>query len=153
MYVISRMRPALANFLRNPTPFSLLKGLRPPKVAHVQTDGSFKDISRTAVLLRTTSLEDYALRTTYLDHKNSGHSEWCSVLDGILFSKQKDQGSIELENDCLGVIQALTRKRKPKDALSAYLYNTIFKELRELDHCGIRWIPRELNKADDLFRV
>ena len=153
MYPLKRiMRPALANFLRNPTPFSLLKGIRPPKVAHVQTDGSFKDISRTAVLLRTTKPEDFALRTTYFDHKNSGHSEWCSVLDGILLAKRKDQGSLELENDCLGVIQALTRKRQPRDQLSAYFYTAIYRELKELDHCGIRWIPRELNKADDLFR-
>lgn len=148
------MRPALANFLRNPPPFSVLRGtaLRPSKLAHVQTDGSFKDLSRTAVLLRTTIPEEYTLLGTYFDHKNSGHSEWCSVLDGILFSKKKDQGCLELENDCLGVIQALTRKKQPRDALSAYLYSSISKEIRGLEHFGIRWIPREMNKADDLFR-
>lgn len=148
------MRPVLANFLRNPTPFSVLRGtaLRPSKLAHVQTDGSFKELSHTGVLLKTTIPEEYSLLSTYFDHKNSTHSEWCSILDGILFSKRKDQGSVELENDCLGVIQALTRKKQPRDELSAYFYSSITKEIRGLDHFGIRWIPREMNKADDLFR-
>ena len=153
------MRPALANFLQNPTRFSVLKGLPlapstlPPKVAHVQTDGSFTSFSRTAVLLRTVTPEEYTLRSTYFDHVNSTQSEWCSILDGILFSKRKDQGSIQLENDCLGVIQALLRNRPPRDELTAHFYTTIFKELRELDYFGIRWIPREMNKADQLFRI
>ena len=149
------MRPALAAFLRNPTPFSVLKGSALPrvKVAQVQTDGSFTSFSRTAVLLRTTSSEDYTLRCTYFDHMNSTQSEWCSILDGILFSKRKDQGSIQLENDCLGVVQALLRKKPPRDELLAYFHTSIYKELKELDHFGIRWIPREINKADELFRV
>jgi hypothetical protein len=153
------MRPAVAKFLQNPTRFSVLKGLPlapstlPPKVAHVQTDGSFTTFSRTAVLLRTIDRQDYTLRSTYLDHVDSTQSEWCSILDGILFSKRKDQGSIQLENDCFGVIQALLRNRPPRDDLAAHYYTSIFKELRELDHFGIRWIPREMNKADELFRV
>lgn len=155
------MRPAVAKFLQNPTRFSVLKGLPlapstlPPKVAHVQTDGSFTSVSRmsrTAVLLRTIG-EEYTLRSTYFDHVDSTQSEWCSILDGILFSKRKDQGSIQLENDCFGVIQALLRNRPPRDDLAAHYYTSIFKELRELDHFGIRWIPREMNKADELFRV
>jgi hypothetical protein len=148
------MRLALANFLRNPTPFSVLRGstLRPPKVAHVQTDGSFKELSYTGVLLRTTLPEEYSLLSTYFDHKNATHSEWCSILDGILFSKRKDQGSVELENDCLPVIQSLASKKQPRDALSAYFYGSITKEMRDLDHFAIRWIPREMNKADDLLR-
>jgi hypothetical protein len=84
---------------------------------------------------------------------NSTQSEWCSILDGILFSKRKDQGSIQLENDCLGVVQALLRKKPPRDELLAYFHTSIYKELKELDHFGIRWIPREINKADELFRV
>lgn len=150
------MRPALLNFLRNPTPFSILRGsshLKPSKVAHVQTDGSFTHFSRTAVILRTTTPEDYTLRSTYFDHINSTQSEWCSILDGILLSKRKNQGSIELENDCLGVIQSLLRKRPPRDELFAYFHTSIHREVRELDHFGIRWIPREINKADTLFRA
>lgn len=150
-FPLKRMRQALANYLRNPTTFAVLKGIRPSKVAQVQTDGSFTTISHTGVLLRTTKPEDFALRSTYFEHKNSVQSEWCSVLDGILFSKHKNQGSLELENDCLGVVEGLKRKKQPKDALCAYFYTSIYREIRELDHFGIRWIPREMNKADELF--
>lgn len=152
---IKRMRPALASFLRNPTPFSVLtRSVRPALVAHVQTDGSFTpQLSRTASLLKTTKGEDYGLYKTYFEHKNCTHSEWCSVLDGILFSVKKDQGAVELENDCLGVVKALTQKRQPVDRISAHFYGKIYKEIRGLEHFGIRWIPREMNKADEMFRV
>jgi hypothetical protein len=149
------MRPALANFLRNPTPFSVLtRSVRPAIVAHVQTDGSYRtDVSRTATLLKTVQGEEFSLFKTYFEHKNCTHSEWCSVLDGILFSVKKDQGVVELENDCMGVVKALTQKRQPVDRLSAHFYGKIYREIRGLEHFGIRWIPREMNRADDLFRL
>jgi hypothetical protein len=152
---LKRMRPALANFLRNPMPFSVLtRSVRPAIVAHVQTDGSFTpQVSRTATLLKTVQGEEYSLFKTYFEHKNCGHSEWCSVLDGILFSVKKDQGSVELENDCLGVVRALAQKRQPVDRASAYFYGKIWREIRGLEHFGIRWIPREMNRADELFRI
>ena len=148
------MRPALANFLRNPTPFSVLtRSVRPPTVAHVQTDGSFSHVSRTATILKTIQGEEYSLFRTYFEHKNSQQSEWCSVLDGIIYSIKKDQGAVELENDCLGVIKALMQKRQPIDRFSAHCYGKIWREIRGLEHFGIRWIPREMNRADELFRV
>ena len=152
---LKRMRPALLNFLRNPTPFSVLtRSLRPPIVAHVQTDGSFTpQVSRTAALLKTVKGEEYSLLKTYFEHKNCTHSEWCSVLDGILYSVKKDQGSVELENDCLGVVRALTQKRRPVDRFAADCYGKIYREVRGLEHFGIRWIPREMNRADQLFRL
>ena len=149
------MRPALANFLRNPTPFSVLtRSVRPVHIAHVQTDGSFTpQASRTATILKTVQGEEYSLFRTYFEHKNSQQSEWCSVLDGILYSVKKDQGHIELENDCLGVVRALTQKRQPLDRFAAHCYGKIYKEIRGLEHFGIRWIPREMNRADELFRL
>ena len=148
------MRPALANFLRNPTPFSILtRSTRPLLVAHVQTDGSFRNgVSCTAALLKTPTPEDYTLLTTHFGHKDSQHSEWASVLDGILFSAKKDQGAIELDNDCLGIIKGLTQRRPPTDKLASHLYGKIFREVRRMDHVGVRWIPREMNRADELFR-
>ena len=148
------MRPALANFLRNPTPFSILtRSVRPVLVAQVQTDGSFRNgISCTGTLLRTTQGEDYTLLSTHFGHKDSQHSEWASVLDGILFSAKKDQGAIELENDCLGIIKGLSLRRPPADKLASHLYGKIFREVRRMDYVGVRWIPREMNRADELFR-
>ena len=149
------MRPVLQAFLREPTIFSGIRGTKPPKVAHMQTDGSFGmefKISRTAVILRDRVGHDYTLCKTYLDHNHSMESEWCSILDGIRYAIQRDEGSIELENDCLPVVKSITRKKIPANSLLANYYTAVFKEIRELDFLGIRWIPRELNKADELFR-
>uniref|UniRef100_A0A6C0APJ6 RNase H type-1 domain-containing protein n=1 Tax=viral metagenome TaxID=1070528 RepID=A0A6C0APJ6_9ZZZZ len=153
------MRQALATFLKKPTPFSILtkSGPRPPKVALVQTDGSFStqyvEMSRTAVILRTNEHIDYTLIDTYIDHINSTESEWVSVLSGIEFALKKDQGSVELENDCLPVIKHLIFRKPPAKSYLADYYSQIFKESRKMEYLGVRWIPRELNKADDLFRI
>lgn len=152
------MRPALANFLKNPTPFTPLSRsiLRPVKVATVQTDGSFSiqypEMSRTAVVLRKDFIE-FSLIDTYTNHWNSHESEWASVLNGIRFALKKDQGSIELENDCLPVIKHLVHKRAPLKSYLADYYSQILKEAKTMEYVGIRWIPRELNKADELFRI
>jgi ribonuclease HI len=153
------MRPALAIFLKKPTVFYALTkpGPRPPRVAAVQTDGSFStqfvDMSRTAVLLRTTDYVEYSLVDTYNDHWNSTESEWASVINGIRFALKKDQGSVELENDCLPVVKHLIFKRPPAKSYLADYYSAIFKEAKAMEYLGIRWIPRELNKADGLFRI
>jgi hypothetical protein len=127
-------------------PFVSLKGIRAPHTQLIQTDGSFKSgISRTACLFPQS--REYMLRT-YLDHRHSADSEWCSVLDGIRLAKELDHGAIHLENDCLGVVQALVSRRPPKHM---DYYHSILDEIRQMDYIGIRWIPRELNRADDLF--
>ena len=85
---------------------------------------------------------------TYLDHRHSADSEWCSVLDGIRLAKELDRGAIFLENDSLRVINALIIRQPPKHM---DYYHAILDEIRQMDYIGIRWIPRELNRADDLF--
>jgi len=152
------MRQTLAIFLRNPQPFfSLTRFVRPAKVALVQTDGSFSiqypEMSRTAVILRTKDFVEHSLVDTYTDHWNSHESEWASVLNGVQFALKKDQSSIELENDCLPVIKHLIHKKRPLKSYLADYYSQIMKEAKGMEYLGIRWIPRELNKADDLFRI
>jgi len=153
------MRPALANFLKNPTPFLPLgrRLVKPPKTALVQTDGSFSkehvEMSRTAVILTTHDNIKYKLMNSYIDHWNSTESEWCSVLNGIRYAQKKDQGSIELENDCLQVIKHLVNRRPPMKGYLASYYTSILKEAKNMEYLGIRWIPREFNRADDLFRL
>jgi len=153
------MRPVLASFLKKPTAFSALTRLRPrpDKVALVQTDGSFStqftEMSRTAVILRTPDALEYSLINTYIDHWNSHESEWTSVLNGVQFALKKDQGSVELENDCLPVINHLIHKKRPLKSYLADYYAQILKEATGMEYLGVRWIPRELNKADDLFRI
>ena len=130
---------------------------RPSYTARIQTDGSFsvkyKSISRTAVFLTTSKGEQHTLCRTYFDHKNHVESEWCSILDGIEYSLKKNQDAIELENDNLGVINSLVNHRIPRQSYLSDYYALVYKYLREFEYVGVRWIPRELNRADDIFRV
>jgi ribonuclease HI len=150
------MRQALANFLIKPTTFVPLKTKlsKPVTTALLQTDGSFNhqiQMSRTASILQSRQGE-LTLSKTYLDHASSTESEWCSILDGLKFAAKKDEGSVHVENDNLGIVDHIIGLKKPPRLFMDY-YLQIFKEVRGLDYVGIRWIPREMNRADDLFRI
>lgn len=152
------MRHALSAFLKKPTVFCALTrpGSRPAKVALVQTDGSFSSefpMSRTAVLLRTPDAIEYSLVNTYTDHINSTEAEWASVYSGVEYALKKDQGSVELENDCLPVMKHLIFRKPPAKSYLADYYAAVLKEARKMEYLGVRWIPRELNKADEFFRI
>ena len=155
-----RMRVTLPSLYKKPGAFHVLTHsslYKPPYTARVQADGSFsmnyKKISRTAILLTNVKGENYTLCKTYFEHRNSTESEWCSILDGIKYSLRKDQDAIELENDNLGVITSLIERKVPRHSYLADYYHLIFRQIRQFEYLGIRWIPRERNRADDLFRV
>jgi len=141
--------------MRTPGPFvqlsanSLLKAL---KVAHVQTDGSFKNnISRTAVIIRKNQI-NHSLCKTFFNHRNSTESEWQSIVDGLEYSIKREEKSITLENDNLGVVNSLIQEKAPNLIYSAYYFYSL-DLIKSMDWVAVRWIPRELNKADKLFRI
>lgn len=144
---------------RTPGPYVQLSSnilLKSNEVTHIQTDGSFSlhnnNISRTAVILVKPTGSKHTLCTTYFDHVNSAESEWQSIVDGITYGIKKRSKSIELENDNLNIINCLIEKKRPLPLYLDYYYH-IFDLVKTLEWIGIRWIPRKLNKADDLFRV
>jgi len=125
-----------------------------PPVCLVQTDGSFRGGasfgSRTAVLAFTKpSLQQIR---HYDEHFNSYESEWASVLDGVRFSAAHEFGGIELENDNAAVIAFLKDGRAPPQEYVSHYYHDILREAAHLDWFAVRWIPRELNRADTLLR-
>jgi len=131
---------------------------RPPYTARVQTDGSFSlnypHVSRTAVIVTSISGDKSQLCKTYFNHMSSYESELCSVLDGIKFSLKRNQDAIELENDNLGVINSLINyKVIPRNPYLSKYYSDIYNQIKQFEYLGVRWIPRELNKADDLFSI
>jgi ribonuclease HI len=140
--------------------FSLLYAksqFKPLLISKLQTDGSFRysnRISRTASLLREESEgEVYKSVKTYFHHQNSYESEWASVLDGIRMSQSYKIGDLQLENDNLSVIQCLVNRRRPAQGYAAKYYDDFLFAAQDMDWLEIRWIPRKLNKADDLFRI
>jgi len=125
------------------------------ELANVQTDGSFAkgNISRTAVILLTISGERYEVMNTYFTHHNSTESEWCSISNGLIYSLKRGQKAVQLENDNLGAVSSIIRNRPPaKDLYYKYYYN-IMKYLPLFEWVEMRWIPREMNRADRLFRI
>jgi ribonuclease HI len=129
--------------------------VKPPTIAKLQTDGSFRyrdRISRTACLLKDEE-EVYKSVKTYFHHQNSYESEWASVLDGIRMSQSYQIGDLQLENDNLSVIQCLVNRRRPAQGYAAKYYDDFLFAAQDMDWLEIRWIPRKLNKADDLFRI
>jgi hypothetical protein len=88
------------------------------------------------------------------EHTNSTDSEWASVADGIQYAIHKKQGAIHLENDNLGVIRTLQGlQARPRGGLARAYYDYIYELAHPLEWLAVRWIPRERNRADRLFRL
>ena len=124
-------------------------------VARIQTDGSYSyktRISRTAAILILDNTSQYMFMKTYCNHMNSMESEWASLVDGLEYSTKKGLKYLIVENDCLPVITSIVMKKPPKNALFLEYYNYFNSLTSAYKWLGIRWIPREMNRADQLFR-
>ena len=81
-------------------------------------------------------------------------SEWASITDSLEYVLKKKEKSAQLENDCQPVINSIINKVSPKNPLFLQYYKHFDYVINGyFDWFAIRWIPRGLNKADDLFRV
>jgi hypothetical protein len=125
----------------------------PPLVSYLQTDGSFyprsKD-SRVAFILKTPTSE-YEKMFEIKNATCSTEVEWASIAYGIAYSLEKGEGILAIENDNLGVVSSLVTSRKAKQEYARYYQYEIFKMARRSLWTGVRWMPREENKADRLF--
>jgi ribonuclease HI len=150
--MFSRTTPLFSRIATNLVPICKNSVVEPLALAAIQTDGSFrKNISRTAIILDTVQGEQFTLVNTYFTHANSHESEWCSVLNGLEFALKKKQTAVTLENDNQGVIHSLITQTPPKVFWS--YYDSIYDLMDGFDWVSMRWIPRERNKADRLFRI
>ena len=132
------------------------KTLNKPPIYTIQTDGLFHQrlqISRTAVL--TITKPPYERVATYYDHKNLYESDWVSILDGLKLAHSLDMGGVQVENDNLAVINVLMADEEPEWSnqmnIREHFYE-VKKLANEFDWVEVRWIPRELNYADMLFK-
>ena len=126
----------------------------PPFLAHLQTDGSFKARNaRVAYILLSADG-----RRTYRDVErvqadSSTEAEWASILTGLQFAiDNARQTAIGIENDCLSVIHGLIHQEAPlRIATHRELRREILELANQTTWTGVRWIPREANRADALF--
>jgi len=132
--------------------------MSPMFYATVQTDGSYyhnTGMSRVALILTT------ADRNSELKHmkiistcEDSTETEWASVSQGLLFALENNERTIALENDNLGVVSSLIMGSSvPKKEYARYYRYMILGLTAKTEWTGIRWIPREMNLADGLFRA
>lgn len=127
----------------------------PPLCALVQTDGSYKSgTGRAAAILRTADLQNIHTRTWDLGSVwSSTEAEYASISHGLQLALQKEQEFICIENDCLPVIGSLLFKQNPLKLSYARRHRSDILELCEqAGWVGLRWIPRENNRADALLR-
>ena len=129
----------------------------PRKSALLQTDGSFfptTKFSRVAMILRAERDGELFKNMQPIDKaRDSTETEWASVHYGLIFALEKNEWNIQIENDNLSVIRGLMLPFCGlKHEYAKFYRNQILMTSVESYWTAIRWIPRELNKADALFR-
>jgi hypothetical protein len=125
----------------------------PALMGRVQVDGSFGRGSKVAAILTSDTGDAIHRKVNSIKALNSTEAEWAAVALGLELALQHDQQAIGIENDCLGVIQALMFPDTPlKHAYARHWRSTILRYAEETHWTGVRWIPREVNQADGLLR-
>jgi ribonuclease HI len=129
----------------------------PRKSALLQTDGSFfpaTKFSRVAMILRAERDGEIFQKMQPIDKaKDSTETEWASVCYGLMFALEKNEWNLQIENDNLSVIRGLMLPFcELKHDYAKFYRNQILMTAVESYWTAIRWIPRELNRADALFR-
>jgi hypothetical protein len=140
-------------------PFVKLGGRRihpPPLFGLVQTDGSYvpnRKEARTGLIFTNAAGTATLRNLRYINAKNATETEWASVEFGIKFALAHEEAAFGVENDCLSVINGLIHADTPLRHEYARHYRASILELaRQAEWVGVRWIPREDNQADKLFR-
>ena len=142
-------------------PFARIGGIslgQPFISALLQTDGSFyhkTGLSRIAMLLKS---ENGMTETKNMLHisncQDSTETEWASVSQGLVFALENGERNINIENDNFGVVaQLILRDNKLKQDYARYYRSLILNNSNKTMWTGIRWIPREMNRADALFHL
>jgi hypothetical protein len=130
--------------------------LKPPFLTRVQTDGSYgRHLGGgrvAAVVTEPDGTRGAAQMIPVKSARNSTEAEWASVEFGMRMALENDHEAIALENDNLGVIAAIIHPQNPlKHAYARHYRDLIFGHANKTLWTGVRWIPREANRADDLF--
>jgi len=129
---------------------------QPPTVACVQTDGSYRQRipkARIAAILLTADRGHLRRCMTPIDAHSSTETEWASVAMGLQLALEYNQATIGLENDNLSVIRGLIMSERPlRHEYASHYRNEIQELAKYTEWTGVRWIPREANHADGLFR-
>jgi len=130
---------------------------QPPLIAMLQTDGSFSHSrnprGRAAAYLETAAQDTIHKQLWEVkDAKNSTETEWASIAFGLKFALENDEYVVGVENDNFGVIAALLHPVSLRHEYARYYRNQIHNLANQSAWVGLRWIPRQFNKADKILR-
>jgi ribonuclease HI len=130
----------------------------PPLLTHVQTDGSYVShgltSARVAAIIVSANQKYSMQEIAKIRAANSTEAEWASVAFGLRLAVSNGQESIGIENDNLSVIHGLIfPKNRLRHEYAAHYRSEILRLAERTAWTGVRWIPREKNRADNLFRL
>ena len=151
-----RNRKVIATLLN---PYTRIGGnitFAPPLLTHVQTDGSWshRNGARVAAIVVAANKKHSWQDMIKVDAANSTETEWASVFFGLTIAVNNGEEAIGIENDNLSVIHSLIfPKNRLRHEYATYYRNEIQRTAATTVWTGVRWIPREKNRADDLFRL
>ena len=117
--------------------------LIPMPIALVQTCGSFYKRTRSRSIIAHLDLptgREYKYTQQLPTPVSSIEAEWASVYYGLAMAQQLEQSIIGLENNCLGVVQAILSNSPGKHEYAKYYNYKIHRLGREAEWCGIRWM-------------
>ena len=142
-------------------PFTRVTGrsTHPPLIlATVQADGSYSfktGEARVAAILTPTKSHSTFRHVQSISADSSMEAEWASISMGLELAITHSEGAVGVENDCLGVINVLMSSHDTwlRHEYARYWRYRILRQAKGFEWFGIRWIPREQNRADDLFKV
>ena len=131
------------------------RALQPLVLTRVQTDGSFgRPVGArvAAVITAPNGFEAAGQKIHVPEARSSTEAEWASVAFGLRLALENNHETIGLENDCLGVVSALMYPMNPlRHAYARHYRGVVYGLAAQTMWTGVRWIPRQINRADDLF--
>jgi hypothetical protein len=131
------------------------KTFAPPLLAHVQTGGFF-DIrhgAHVAAIVLSANRKQWQ-DMTWIKAKSLTEADWASILFGVTIAVNKGQEAIGIEHHNLSVIHGLIfPKNRLQHEYATYYRNEIQKVTAVTRWTGVRWIPHELNRSNDLFHL
>lgn len=128
----------------------------PPLIGLAQVDGSYKDGKGAAAVWLETAAQNRIDKKVYQLGRveSSTETEWAAVYAGLSRGLELREGALIIENDCLGVINALIQRNGTlKKEYARYYRWKVLEGAEQAEWIGIRWIPRAYNQADGLLRA
>jgi len=150
----------MSRLLRQLSPFYRIGGTSPftyiPNTLYrVQTHGFFDRNKGSQIAAILYGVDHRAITQTHLqiNAKSPTEAAWASVALGLAMAIQHKKPVVGIENDNISIIRSLIfhRNFRSRHESAHHYFHEIMRLALDTEWTGVRWIPRGLNRADDLF--